>query len=282
MSCASVPCVPFRGIAWDGQCQHARFGAAQGEDGADGVGVATGAQRVRFRTSCSVTALDERVPTRRERRSIFSNEFVRSPSRPRLPGNMTLLRALDLSTLGSEQVRASVAAAPHYTSHLGRSIELVIQAIHGIPGLEDASREEVEVYLGRSCPDGLHGRFRSHRDEREHTGGVCLFKLPTALVPLVEKAGIRILTLLKERKKLCIANAAADSRGPLPSDETSVIYLTWRIVRARRVDKAGIQDVREVAREVCEAVDGRISRGTLERGIECIKRPSDAAPMSWL
>ena len=184
---------------------------------------------------------------------------------------MPLLFALDLENLDVNQTRASIAAAPHYTSQFARAIELAVRAIHRIPDLEDASREEVEVYLGRSYPEGLQNRFRAHRDDRKHTGGVCLFTLPTPMVPMVEK----------ERRKLCIANAAADARGPLPSDETSLIYLTWRITRARRVDKAGIQDVREVAHEVSEALDGQISRSSLERGIECIKRPSDMASMIW-
>lgn len=195
---------------------------------------------------------------------------------------MTTLRALDLHTLDSDLARASVAAAPHYGRHFARAIELTIQAIHRIPVLEDASREEVEVYLGRSYPEGLQNRLRAHRDERGHTAGVCLFTLPTSLVSLVEKAGVRIISLLKERKKLCIANAAADARGPLPGSDISVIYLTWRITRPRRVDKASIQDVREVAEAVCDAVDGQIAQASLERGLECVKRTSDMASMTWL
>lgn len=194
------------------------------------------------------------------------------------------LVAYQISKLHRAQLGEGLRRAPRYEYQMRRLIEHTIRSIHAITDLfTDRERDEVQVYLGRSSdtPDGVAGRWRSHYESKGHRYGVVLCRVPTDIVGDVERVGTRILRGLDDRGKLCIANAAADARGPLPASDDSSLYMTWCFQRPRGIAKATMEDVRAIAAEVAASDSVDVSRATLEGGLGVLRRPSDFADIDW-
>jgi hypothetical protein len=196
---------------------------------------------------------------------------------------MTQLLAYDMfGPLTQEHLEEGIQAAPFY-AQLRRIVEHTVKAIHAIPALhEDCVREEVEVYLGRtdSRPSSIRGRWTSHLETKGHRYGMVLLRCHPDTVRKAESLANKLLWQLKLRNRLCIANAAADSRGMSPNpDHASVIYMTWSLGTWQPVQKANVETIREVAREVSAQV--REPRAMLEQALDGLKRPSDRVPAAW-
>jgi hypothetical protein len=192
------------------------------------------------------------------------------------------LIAYQISKMEQAQLEFGIRQAPYYQEHMRRIVEHTIRAIHAITDLfVGRYRDEVQVYLGRSTDsaEGIAGRWRSHRASKDHLYAAVLCRVPTDMVIRVERVATRVLGGLDERGKLCIANATADGRGPLPSSYDATIYMTWCFQRPRVIEKATMEDVREIAREVAETED--VARASLEGGLLVMRRPSDFAEMDW-
>lgn len=197
---------------------------------------------------------------------------------------MPTLLAFNLDTVTREHIRDGIAAAPNYL-RFGDAAKHVMRSIHAIPFLfEDMKRGEIEVYLGRAGGTAEHvsGRFRSHRQNKDHEHGVVLLEGATSLVISWEGSANRMLSGLERRGMLCVANILAGENGPTPATGTSVVYLTWRGIRRVAVTTPDDYDINEIADEVAASVHETRPAKQIAAAMAPIAWPgTDIGDMKW-
>ena len=196
---------------------------------------------------------------------------------------MTL--AIDLSYLrkypefAKESIEDSIDAATSYTSFALAGKKL-IKLIHSIPNLyESVQRDEIEIYVGRAGKTytNIKSRWNRHFKTKKHEGAVIAFACPTDKVVGWEGACNKIVSKLKERKKLCIANILQSGGGAIPRSKHSVIYITWRLIRRRAIKPPTRSDITYLLNQdsiIEYALDYSITRKSLKAALDPLSRPS--------
>jgi hypothetical protein len=70
----------------------------------------------------------------------------------------------------------SLKNAPKYNKKYKSAIERIIKCIHGLESFhKKASREQLEIYIGRATKSTLKNRWKQHSAVKKHTHGVVLF-----------------------------------------------------------------------------------------------------------
>ncbi|MAT24843.1 MAG: hypothetical protein CMN29_07735 [Sandaracinus sp.] len=191
--------------------------------------------------------------------------------------------AFDTAVASGPDLVEAAHAAPHYTSRYSHALRRAIQTVHGLPRLfRGTELGEIEVYVGRSFPEGLRNRFRDHHTKRRHEHGVVCFTCPTTDVRRVERLAIRLVDRLRRRTRLCVANVDLEPSGPLPASPVSAIYLTWRLVPRRPVGRPTPTEVRQLADALYADPALDFPRSTLEAGLRDLTRPKTGyLNLSW-
>jgi hypothetical protein len=185
-----------------------------------------------------------------------------------------MMRAFDLDRITSDDVDVGLENCK-WADNSREVIETTIGVIHALPRLHryEISRETLEVYLGRSSPSNVLNRLRRHRDEKRHGFGAILFQGLPDRVARLEEIGNFLLTRIKRNGCLCIASAnIRTGGGPLASEDTSLIYLTWGSMREREIGNANMDAIRDIVSGAEEQFANRDTRG-LEESLLALRRP---------
>lgn len=191
--------------------------------------------------------------------------------------------AVTFSEWDRGQLERAIDSAPRYDS-FACAIRHAIKIIHGVPTLfHDIALNELDVYVGRTAAaaGSLRGRWRDGEGRRDHEHGVVLFRCPTEKVRAWEAAANRLVTLLRTRRALCVANVHADGRGPLPDADESCVYLTFRLGRRRvcsAIERAALD---EIAALVADGDASGPSVDSIRRAIDPLSNRRCREELEW-
>jgi hypothetical protein len=105
------------------------------------------------------------------------------------------------------------------------------KTIHGFPKIfKGGELSELSIYIGRSSPSNILGRFIGHRNAKGVHYGAIIGLISTDKIEGVEDLLIKLIMKLKKTETLCVGdvlNIAKGSFGPLPNDDESIIYVCF-------------------------------------------------------
>ncbi|MDP3208141.1 MAG: hypothetical protein Q8M65_03240 [Rhodoglobus sp.] len=178
----------------------------------------------------------------------------------------------------ADSAHAAMRSAPRY-ERFTYAVRHVVRVLHGIAAIGHEQGRSVQIYLGRTAADGnaVASRFRVHSDPagRAHEFGAVLLRAQTSDVVLWEGRLNRAMEVLSDRGRMKVANRAGDARGPVTPRRSSVVYVTWRFVSAKRVRATTRADVSAVVRALVGG-DDDLSRDTAEYAFAGLTEPDDA------
>jgi hypothetical protein len=172
----------------------------------------------------------------------------------------------------------SLKNAPKYNKKYKSAIERIIKCIHGLDDFhKKASREQLEIYIGRATKSTLKNRWKQHSTIKRHAYGVVLFTCGHEWVADLEMVGIKILKKLKEKGMLCvkdIKNQTSSKRGKKPRKEDAIVYMTWKISpESNEWTKPSKNDISNIADEIYYELDKEIgvTKKQLHEGLQPLK-----------
>ena len=112
-------------------------------------------------------------------------------------------------------------------------MDLITSTIHGIPSLfEDVELQHLQIYLGKSSIDQVHNRAKLHWDEKDAPYFIPIIKLKTKQISYIEKLGLKYLSYLDKKGRLCfgkLLNESIGSQGRKSNSNYHIIYIAFRI-----------------------------------------------------
>lgn len=165
----------------------------------------------------------------------------------------------------------------------------MVRLIHSIPDLfNDSDLDRVELYIGRTgcTPRHVKGRWKIHRDEKDHEYALVAIRCPTDRIVRWEGMMVKILNRLKSRGRLCVRNAEGSGGGGRVADtDDSVVYITWRLKRRSKLTIPTRKDVREIAADLVEygaSSNPKITSQSIQKALDPITRvKSEKTDTEW-
>ena len=172
----------------------------------------------------------------------------------------------------------SISNSPNYNIKYKSAIERIIKCIHGLERFhKKTSRDQIEIYIGRSTKSTLKNRWTEHMNKKHHTHGLILFTCSHEWVEDLEKIGIKVLKKLKDNEMLCvkdIKNVTTSKRGKKPKKEDAIVYMTWRDTHSStKWQKPTIENIRKISEEIYyETRDEiKITKKQINNGLQNLK-----------
>jgi len=172
----------------------------------------------------------------------------------------------------------SIKNSPTYNKKYKSAIERIIKCIHGLERFhKKTSREQIEIYIGRSTKSTLKNRWTEHMNKKQHTHGLILFTCSHEWVEDLEKVGIKVLKKLKDKELLCvkdIKNLTASKRGRKPKEEDAIVYMTWRDTHSSTTwRKPTKENIREISEEIYSEIrdEIKITKKQIDNGLQTLK-----------
>ncbi|PQJ97313.1 hypothetical protein [Chromatium okenii] len=198
--------------------------------------------------------------------------------------------ALDLEDLKPTDISEAVNKC-HRPKKFSDAGSHIMEVIHSLPNLfNGVDLGEVVIYIGRSFfnPDkpkaGVYGRFMEHFRIKGHHYSVIALRCDTKVVPLWERAAIRIISKLKQKKRLCVSdivNIAQCQAGALPAYKESVIYITWTHGKKTPIQHLNTKEINLVSNEIYEDLNNEIPRIQISDVLSATTDVSQCVEIVW-
>lgn len=206
------------------------------------------------------------------------------------------MRAYEIAEIDEEELEEGLKKARFFNFITGSEKRKLLA--HGIGTVHSIAQKlhdydvhgGISLYIGRAGESHVISRMKASRRTRGHRFGLVFAKTFTDEIEEAEDSIIKLFNLADERGGICIkefCNIHNGSFGPIPSDEESFLYMTWKIdnyhIDPSKLTPTEIEEIIDEASED-ESYDellSDMSRQSIRSILELTRRWSHVVPLRW-
>jgi len=204
--------------------------------------------------------------------------------------------AFEIAEIEDEELEEGLAKAKFFCFFTGQEKRKLLA--HGIGAVHSIAKKlhgydahgGLSIYIGRAGESHVVSRLQASKRARDHRFALVLANTFTDEIEDAEDTIIQLFNMADERGGLCIkefCNIQNGSFGPLPSDEESYLYITWKVdsyfTTPSKLKPSEIEEIIDEAREdeAYEELLGDMSRQSIRSILEMTRVWSHTVPLRW-